>query len=278
MTKRHKTLLDKKLIIQDGEYHRKYLVYDIENTPSIGAYYNRYHVGNIVWRLHNDFLLSWSYSYLGEDKVYHKSIHDYMEWKKAHCNKCGTLVNPYLAEELLTRDIHKVLREAEVLIGQNSEAFDIKKLNARFIKYGLDPLPNDIASFDTKKEYKKIAKTDSHSLDDLGDELSLGKKLETRKNIQRACMENQKGAWEELKQYNNQDIVVTKKLYLKIRGFKKTGGANYNILKGTVFNCTMCGSMHTVKEGIRGGYQRWSCNNCGKWMRGERVKMEVALK
>ena len=85
---RHKTLLDKAPIITSGSYDKKYIVFDIENTPSRGWFYNMWQIGNIVWGDKKWFTLSWSYSYLEEEKVHHRSLRDYKEWSKAHCSKC----------------------------------------------------------------------------------------------------------------------------------------------------------------------------------------------
>ena len=106
-------------------------------------------------------------------------------------------------------------------------------------------------------------------------------KEETRKNLQKACINNNKGAWKELKKYNTQDVIITEKLYLKERGWAKTS-PNMNLTLGTYSSCPACGGEHIRKKGFRYTkvyiYQGYQCLNCGKRFQGDRIERAKPLR
>jgi len=80
--------------------------------------------------------------------------------------------------------LRNLLSEADIVIGQNGDNFDIKKVNTRFIIHGLTP-PSPFKSIDTLKIARRCFKFTSNRLDDLGNYLGVG-----RKNDNNQCNNN----------------------------------------------------------------------------------------
>ena len=76
----------------------------------------------------------------------------------------------------------KLLDEADIVIGQNSKAFDIKKLNARFIIHGMQP-PSSYRQIDTKILAKKHFNFTSNKLEYLSDKLNVKYKKQTKRKF-----------------------------------------------------------------------------------------------
>lgn len=275
---RPKTLLDKPILFRDPDYKGKIVSLDIETAPSIGAFFNYYSDLNIVWKEREWFVMMMSHKQLGHPKIYNVAIWDFQEWNRAFCKCCKKLTkieNLDKAEEKMLRKIWKVLDKNLVVNGHNSDNFDIKKLNAKFIKYGFEP-PSPYQSIDTLKTHKRLTKTDTNKLGDVGEFYNLGKKRETEKDLHRKCLQNDKKAQKEMKIYCNRDVELTEKLYLKERGWSKSSTPNLNVVFGGITNCSKCFSPHIIKAGYR--YyaaiirQSYKCLNCGARPTGEIVK------
>lgn len=261
-----KTLLDKPVLFRNPDYKKKILLFDIETAPNIGAYFELYKEGNIVWNVEHWYMLSFAYKWLGEKDTYVYGLPDFKGYKKDKTN-----------DEEICRKLWELFNMAEVIIAHNGDQFDIKKSNARFIKYGFDP-PSPYKTIDTKKLAKSVFKFDSNKLDDLGDYLKIGRKMHTGGlELWMDCMKGEQKAWKVMKEYNKQDVVLLEKVYLKLRGWSKNQ-PNMNLVLGGIYSCPVCGSAHTIKRGylrakttIKQAYQ---CLNCGKYSSGETMKIE----
>lgn len=229
------------------------ILFDIETAPSLGYYFNLYQEGNILEVKEHWYLLSFAWKKLGEKKTHVLCLDDFT----------GT-------KEKKQRDLVKALWEmadgADVLIAHNGRAFDIKKMNALFVKHELKP-PTPRKDIDTKLVAKRYFKFDSNSLDNLADYLGIGRKLQTGgKDLWFKCMEGDKKAWSIMCKYNVWDVVLLEKVYLRLRPFIENH-PNMNLLQGTMVCCPLCGSSHITKHKARptkvGWKQQWQCQDCG---------------
>src|SRR6185295_9016112 len=75
-----------------------------------------------------------------------------------------------LSEKTILQSIWKLLDEADVVITQNGKSFDSRKLNARFIHYGMRP-PSPYRHIDTYLLVKAAAEFTSNKLEYLTDKL-----------------------------------------------------------------------------------------------------------
>jgi hypothetical protein len=263
------SLLDKPVLFKDPDYNKKILLFDLETAPNIGAYFELYREGNIVWNEEHWYILSVAYKWLGEKETYVIGLPDFKGYRKDKSND-GKLV----------QELWKLFNTAEVIIAHNGDQFDIKKTNARFLYHHLEP-PAPYKTIDTKKLAKRDFKFDSNKLDDLADYLGIGRKLRTEKGLWKDCMEGDLKAWEFMKEYNKQDVILLEKVYYKLRAWSKTG-PNLNLILGGIENCPRCHSLHIQKAGMDytavGTYQSYRCLNCGSRPRGERIKRETPIR
>ena len=171
--------------------------------------------------------------------------------------------------EGMLRRVWGVLDAADVVVGHNISAFDIKKLNSEFALAGLTP-PSPYATVDTLTVARKAFGFESNSLDSLCQRLGVPAKRGAY-SIQtaEAAMAGNRTAQRELLDYNRGDIVATEALYDALRPWIRNHPHPHQDAEPS---CHACGSLHLVKNGwhISGvfTYQRYVCRGCGAHVRG----------
>jgi DNA polymerase elongation subunit (family B) len=235
----------------------KILTLDIETSPISAYVWGPKWETNIIDFKEHSQLLSYSAKWLN-GKQETKGLIDFKGYVK------GTIDDTKLIESL-----HKLVDEADIIVTQNGVDFDIKVMNARFMKRNLTP-PAPYKVIDTKREAKKYFRLPSYSLDDMSDYFDLGRKIHTDGfELWKRCMGGDKAAWNTMKKYNAHDVVLTEKVYLKLRPFMKSH-PNVAIFdeKG---ECPKCGSENVHSRGYLVNnttkYHRAQCRDCGGWYR-----------
>ncbi len=236
------------------------LLFDIETAPNLGLYFELYKEGNILSVERNWYLLSYSAKWLHEKKITTKTLPMFSPWKKDKTD-----------DSALVKSLWQLFNDADVLIAHNGNSFDIKKMNALFIKHGLPP-PSPYTQIDTKLIAKRYFKFDSNKLDDLGKYLGVGRKLKhTGFDLWLDCMHGDKKAWKIMAEYNEQDVLLLERVYLKLLPWDKNH-PNRNAFRD-VNNCPKCGSKNIKREGFSysktSRTQQYSCKDCGGWSRGK---------
>lgn len=123
-----------------------------------------------------------------------------------------TYIN-HKTDEKLVRRIWKLLDQADIVIGQNIDRFDIRKINARFLFYKLPP-PSPYRTIDTLKISRKKFALLSHKQDDISRFTGNPRKIETNKRLWLECRAGKKSALQEMVRYNAQDVIGLEKNYL----------------------------------------------------------------
>ncbi len=175
-------------------------------------------------------------------------------------------------------ELHKVLMDCgennHILVHQNGDRFDLPKIEARCIYYGLKPLPKLIV-IDTLKQARKFG-FDYFRLDFLDKHLSGKGKVETRgwlmwRDIvsQHSNLKTRTKALKEMVHYCKGDISALERVFNKLRPYMKQF-PNMNFWQGTTDSCPNCGSDNTIfrsqpKFSATRAYRRKSCNDCHKW-------------
>lgn len=245
----------------------KIYLLDVETSPIVGYSWEAFDT-NLLKILEFSKIISVAWKELGSKTTVVKCIADYPGYKKN-----------VIDDEKLVKEVWKLLDEADVVIGHHSDAFDIKKLNARFVALGLDA-PSYYQTVDTCKLAKKYFKFDSNSLNNLGQYLGLGEKIHNGGfPLWLKCMSGDEAAWELMKKYNAQDVILLEKLYLTLRPFHDKH-PNLNLVSSTPSEsaCPSCLSKDIKPRGFSftktGKKQRYVCNECGSWSSGsfEKVK------
>lgn len=183
-------------------------------------------------------------------------------------------------DEMVVRNFHDIVSQADIIVGHNIDQFDIKKLNTRFLKYGLKCIPK-VQTVDTLKVARKHFKLTSNSLAYIAKFLRLDIEKDASPNWE-AIREGDSDALEYMRKYNKRDVDVTEKVYLRLREWMDNH-PNLNIITpikdiagGIVTCCDTCQSPNIIKNGYqynRGTVmQRWSCKNCGAYSKRKKEK------
>ena len=233
------------------------LFIDIENLADLVWTWQRYEA-NAIKVFRHGHLLSCAWKWLGK-KTHVVGIDDYKRYKPRSDNDLP-----------LVKEIWKLLDKAEVVVGHNAKSFDVKKITARFIYHNFPP-PSPYRIVDTKIEVKKVARFESNKLDDLGEQLGLGRKLDHEGwALWEGCYNGNKKSWAKMKAYNKQDVDLLERLYLRLRPFMK----NHPNLDNYVDNfhtCPKCESRLLIRRGYQFNqttkYARIFCKSCKGWSR-----------
>ena len=237
------------------------LVWDIETAPMVTT----------TWSLwpkalsHDNILRDWymvsgAWKWLGERKVYDAAINP-----KAAARYLRDGKSP--PDKALVKAVADAVREADFVIAHNGDAFDMKKLNARVIYYGMDPLP-EVRSVDTLKEVRKAAKFSSNRLDHLAKTLLPdGGKIKTTYSLWLKVLHGDEAALREMVRYNRKDVTELEALYRRLLPYMKSHpNVNLSDPDAPERACPKCGSTETVRDGWHMAktrrYRRYRCTAC----------------
>lgn len=228
------------------------LLIDIENFPNTGLFWDGMYEQNIISITDYGQLLSFAYKWLGEDRVYAHSLNEFKTQKL----------------KSLLRKLHEVMSMADIIIAHNGNAFDIKKANAYFIRYGFKPLPPR-KQIDTLLIAKRYFKFPSNKLTELGKYLGLGVKVETGGfKLWQDCYNGKQDAWKRMIKYNKYDVVLLEMVYLKMLPWVENH-PNLNVLTNHKESCPNCSRNSLQKRGkqmmSKKLVQRYQCMSCGTW-------------
>lgn len=235
------------------------LFYDIETAPIIAA----------VWGLYD------------QNIPYHHVVQDWhiicAAWKWEG-GEIESIAAKGKDDKTVVKKLHGLFHSADVVVAHNGDNFDYKKLMARVIQYGLDPLP-PVTMVDTLKQSRKVGFT-SRKLGDLGKILNTGNKLETERGLWVLAAQGDKKAIKALEVYCRGDIPPLEKLYYKLRPYA-IGGPNRGLFSDRPC-CPKCGAENMMARGKAmtrsGKYQRWQCDDCGSWTQTARKEKGVKFK
>lgn len=231
----------------------KVLLFDIETAPLI-AY---------MWSLRQKyvspdnikqpwFVICWSAKWLFNDEI---------------INACVT------PEESKNQDDKRIIKklwdlldEADIVISHNGDKFDIKKVNGRFAKYGLN-LPMPYQSIDTYKSARRRLSLPSLKLDYVAEHFGLEGKSDTDFQLWLDCMAGDQEQLDNMQSYCDQDVFVLEDVYLKLRPFI-TSHPNLGLfIKTEAQACPACASENLEKEGTYSTtanlYDAFRCQDCG---------------
>jgi DNA polymerase elongation subunit (family B) len=229
------------------------LTLDIETKPITahcwGLWDQRIGINQII---DGGGLLSFAAKFHGERKV-----HFAAEWEDG--------------ERAMVRKAHKLLDEADAVMGWNSDRFDVRWLNAMFVKHGLGR-PAPFAKVDLMKSVKHHLYLPSYKLDFVAGYLGVGRKVRTGgfdlwSDVLAGCTK----ARALMRRYNIGDTKLTEQVFdvLHARGWVR-GLPNWSIREGHA--CPYCGSERLQQRGFRETatrrYARYQCRDCQGWSQG----------
>lgn len=236
------------------------LLLDIETAPILADVWKIWQNDVALNQIKKDWnIIAWCAKWLDEDKLFYEDLRNAKDMSD---------------DKKLLKNIWKLMDEADVVITQNGDQFDIKKLNARFIINGYEPY-SSFKSVDTKKVAKKKFGFTSNRLEYLTYTLDTKhKKLKHNKfpghTMWTECLKGNKEAWKEMEKYNKHDVLGLQEVYLKMRPWDNS--INFNVYRDTKDVRCSCGSTNFRMNGFCytsvGKYQRYRCSDCGAEVRG----------
>lgn len=239
-----------------GKHSPRVLVFDIETAPSLAYIWKCYDecITPAQMREHT-VLLSWAAKWLDQPEV----MVDSAEGDADDRRLCET--------------IWKLFDEADVVVAHNGQAFDVRSLNTRWAQYGMIP-PSPVKVVDTLKIAKERFRFGINKLDYIARFFGIGKKNEHEGfELWLKCMAGDKDAWERMRQYNSNDVIILEGVYLKLRAWDQKHPNVAIMYSDEIRRCTVCGSA-AIKELPQAAFtgvsvfQSYRCDNCGKVMRG----------
>jgi predicted nucleic-acid-binding Zn-ribbon protein/DNA polymerase elongation subunit (family B) len=222
------------------------ILLDIETLPQLTATFSLY-PESIP---HESIVLDWSivcacWKELDRKTIYSVSVLDDEKRFKADL-KDGFINDDYS----VVVKLREVFASADILIGWNLKKFDFKRVNARLIFHGLEPLPK-IQQFDPLTEIRKIAAFTSNRLDYIAKQLTGVGKLPTEKGLWLKSLTGDRKAIRDMVTYNKGDVKILEDVYLKLR--PHMNHPHVGVLYGhdKEYSCPKCGSHELINHRIK---------------------------
>lgn len=174
-------------------------------------------------------------------------------------------------------EVARLINEADIIVGQNINDFDMKILNNRLMLQGLTPIENDITIDVLKLSYKSFRKL-SHKLDYRAKTLGLSGKNKMEFSDWINILEGIVPVEKKMAPYGCKDVEETRSVMMKEFAYYKDLPSNVKKVirsflgtedKLQLNKCLRCGGS-LIKRGIRkraDGKVRIDkqCNGCGKY-------------
>ncbi len=247
----------------------KILVLDIETKPLKAYCWGLFDQNISLDMIIEDWsVLAWAAKWIGDDKVFYQDLSENTDYTK---------------DELIIRGIWELLNECDAVLTQNGKKFDIPKLNAKFIEYGLD-MPSPYRHIDTYTIKRKLGLTSKKLAYSTSKFNEKYKKLDHGKfpgmSLWLECLKGNKEAWAEMKEYNIHDVLALEELYTtKLRKLDNT--INFGVFTGEG-GCPNCGSLELTDKGYSytktGAFQTFKCRRCGSYAQSKENELRKVVK
>ena len=249
------------ILVKTGVSMTKVLIFDIETSPNLAYVWGKWKQNIYSGQfLEKSYIMSFAAKWLDSDEVIYKD-------------------NRHDDDKEIVKSLFDLFNEADVVVAHNGDRFDIPIVTGRGVVHGFKP-PSPFHSVDTLKVSRRKFRFLSNSLADLCEELNLPLKGGHKKfpgfKLWLECLQQNDEAWEEMREYNVQDILSLEALYLRLRPYIN----NHPNVGQHEHSCPSCGSIDLQRRGAykpKTGlvYQRFSCNGCGAWSKSATSQKEI---
>jgi len=194
----------------------KVLYVDIETKPIKAWIWGTFNQNIPLNMIIEDWsILSWSAKWAGSSE----SEVIYRDNRK---KKGKALLN----DKELLKPLWKLMDEADIIIGQNSDRFDLPKLNARFIEHGLG-CPSEFQTVDTYKMASRKFGFTSNKLEFMTKKLNKKYKKQDHREFSGfalwdECIKGNQKAWKSMELYNKYDVLSLEELFLQLSEYVKS--------------------------------------------------------
>lgn len=228
----------------------KLLTIDIETSPHLGFFFGLFNQNFSInqvqeWTRVLCFAAKW---YDQKDTMFFSDFHD--------------------GHEAMIQQAYNLLSEADAVVHFNGDSFDIPHLNREFALLDLGK-PASYTSIDLYKVAKKNFRFGSNKLDHIAQQLGIGQKVKHAGfQLWIDVLNGKIKAWNEMREYNKQDVVITEGVYDKLYQWIPNV-PNMNLYNETTVLTCRCGSENVEKRGFGytqiAKYQKFKCRDCGRW-------------
>ncbi len=169
---------------------------------------------------------------------------------------------------------HVLLDEADVVVHYNGTRFDIPWLQSEFVKANMAPTA-PFHQIDLLSTVKRNFRFPSNKLEFVATQLLGDHKAPTGGHkTWIACMAGDPQAWRTMERYNRADVILTERLYHRLKPWiRLPNPVLYGDADPSAQTCAGCGSHNIKKSGVAytqlSSYQRYKCNDCGRYGRGK---------
>lgn len=239
------------------------LTFDIETAPMLGYFFQaktRYITPDKV--VDKGGMISFAAKWYDQRRVlFHSTFHD------GYDGMLDALWN--------------LISEADIVVGYNSQRFDVPKIRTAFLLAGYPPI-RPFKQVDLLRTVRSQFAFPYNRLDEIAGALGVGRKTTHQGfGLWTDCMAGDPKAWALMKKYNMQDVRITEAVYDRLRGFLD-GHPNLALWAGDEKNkiCPNCASGDIVEAGTartaQTAYGQYRCNGCGKYLRANYIKGRIA--
>ena len=203
----------------------KRMYWDIETSPCVGYFWRPSHRTSISYDniIEHAKIICICWKWEGESEVHS------LDWGKEKDDK------------KIVKKFAKELLKADDAVAHNGDRFDFPWLKTRFLIHGVE-FPSKIVSTDTLKRARGNFKFPTNRLNDIGDYLGVGNKMETGGfSLWKEVMTGNREALQKMVDYCKQDVVLLEKVHQQIKRLVPV----------------------TLHAGVHDGYDKWTCPETG---------------
>lgn len=175
----------------------------------------------------------------------------------------------------MLQELHDLLSEADLVVGWNSDRFDVPWIQGEFLVEGMKP-PAPFKRLDLMKATKKAARFISNKLDYVSNRLVGSGKIEYNMakmwrivNDPNTDEKTRKREWDAMRKYAKRDVEVLEPLFNELLPWLTLPHPRS---EGDGLICRNCSSSNLQSRGtaktLQGTYKRYQCQDCGSWQRG----------
>ena len=237
----------------------KILLLDIETSPHLGYFWGLFGQNiPISFIKEPTKILCWAAKWHGQKKVYFRKHTD---------------------AEFLT-ELYELIGQADGIVHYNGRAFDMKHINREFLLAKMGP-PAPYKNIDLLTCVRANFKFASNKMEWTSIQMGYEGKVQHRGfQLWLDVMRGDTKAWREMKAYNVRDVTQLEEMHDELLPWIKSYPNFGLFVNDDDPTCTNCGSKnvrltHKPSRTQVRMYNRYHCQDCGKWQRGRFQKVKT---
>lgn len=232
------------------------LIIDIETAPFLAYTFRRWKANIGQENVEKEgYILCYAAKWFGDDNIIFSRVQE-----------------PENDYEIV-KEMKTLIDQADIVVAHNAVKFDMPTIATRMLFHGMTPFaPHKVV--DTLKIAKQQFRFPSNSLESIAAYLGLTeqKMKHSGFGLWKRVMQMDEEAWNEMEEYNIQDILVLEKVYEKLRSWDKFAPNMALYTASSVPRCVVCASdklekLDKLSHTALSSFHTMRCKCCGKVMR-----------